>query len=129
MPDMKHIPARITLVQRQALDQAGPVGAAARALLWLGIAAAGLPVPVEARREILSLLGEELAPSVLDALQRLADQLRARESGAVLLAGAVAPAASAARPPAPEPAARRPEVPPTPPEDDPYSSLGIEFEG
>jgi hypothetical protein len=63
-------------VQRVIIDQAGPVGAATRALLWLGADAAGLAIPPAGRREIVALLAtEELAPGVLAALERLYERL------------------------------------------------------
>jgi hypothetical protein len=153
--DMKHIPARITPLQRQLLEQAGPVGAAARALLWLGMAAAGLPLPMEARREILSLLAEDLASSLLAALQELADQLRdggAPAVGVPAVVVAAAPPSPAPTTPALTPAtstlpAAIPTPEPAPPPepaprphtraeleqehqaDDPYGDMGFEFDG
>lgn len=129
---MKQLPARTTAVQRGMIDKAGPVGVATRALLWIGLAASGQPIPPEARREILSLLGEDLAPGVLAALLRLADQLLRGEAGP-----AVAPPSAPAAAPPPTPAPCAPEhteappaaLPSLPSADDPYGDMGVEYDG
>ncbi len=41
---MKRLPARTSATLRATIDQAGPVSAATRALLWLGADAAGLQI-------------------------------------------------------------------------------------
>jgi hypothetical protein len=129
--EMKQLPARTTAVQRETLDQAGPIGAGVRALLWIGLAAAGQPLPPEARREVLSLLAEDLAPGVLGALQRLADELLRGEAGS-----AVAPTSTPAVAPPAVPVPRTPEhtVEAMPagraaPVDDPYGDIGVEYDG
>jgi hypothetical protein len=134
------------------LEQAGPVGAAARALLWLGMAVAGLPLPIVALREILNLLAEDLAPNLLEQLQLLADQLRdggepALGVPAVVVAAAPpSPAPTTAAPmpatstpvaateapeaaPPPEPAPRPHTRAELEQEEDPYGGMGFEFDG
>jgi len=129
--EMKQLPARTTAVQRAMLDQVGPVGVSTRALLWIGLAASGQPIPAEARREVLSLLGEDLAPGVLDALQRLADQLLRGDTGPAV-APLGAPAPTLPRAPAPR-TPERTEPPPAAgragPTDDPYGEMGVEYDG
>jgi hypothetical protein len=49
---MKRLPARTSATLRAMIDQAGPVSAATRALLWLGADAAGLPISPAGRETI-----------------------------------------------------------------------------
>jgi hypothetical protein len=72
---MKRIPARASETLRAMIDQAGPVSAATRALLWLGAGASGLSISSAGRREIAALLIEDLDANVIAALQQLYDRL------------------------------------------------------
>jgi hypothetical protein len=98
---------------------------------WIGLATSGQTIPPEARREVLSLLGENLAPGVLSALQCLADQLLRGDAGPAV----VPPSTPAAAPPA-APVPHTPEhtVEALPagraaPVDDPYGDIGVEYDG
>ncbi len=136
---MKRLPARTSETLRTTIDQAGPVSAATRALLWLGADAAGLTIPAAGRREIAVLLVEEgLTPTVLAALQQLYDRLAGNMgSGAASDAGGDTPSATTRRattrrvmpfvPAVPQPAALAAVRSEEAAGDDPFASVGMEF--
>lgn len=71
----KRLPARASETLQAMIREAGPVGAATEALLWLGVGVVGLPLSAAGRREIARLMSNEaLAPDVLTALQAVYDR-------------------------------------------------------
>jgi hypothetical protein len=129
---MKRLPVRASAMLRSVIDQAGPVGAATRALLWLGADAAGLPISAAGWREIAALIAEEdLASSVVTALQRLYDQL-GNGSGARETAPATTRAAALPFAPPLEAGASEERGAPVQRSngmDDPFADVGMEFGG
>ena len=132
---MNRLPVRTSAALRSVIDQAGPVNAATRALLWLGADAAGLTIPAAGRREIAALLIEEgLTTSVLAALQQLYDRLAGNQGGDTpddipyaTTYGAtksVMPAVPAVPQPERPAAVRNEEAA----RDDPFADVGLEFE-
>ena len=67
---LKMLPVRVSPALRALIDQAGPVNAAARALIILGAEAAGLDLG-GMEREVAGLLAENLIPALLEKLRRI----------------------------------------------------------
>jgi hypothetical protein len=139
--NLKRLPARTSDTLRATVDQAGPISAATRALLWLGADAAGLTIPAAGRREIAALLVEVgLTPTVLAALQQLYDRLADTRGGDTpgdtpggtpgdtprrATTRSIMPAVPAV--PQPERLAADRSVEAA--RDDPFADVGMEFEG